>query len=506
MSANEKDLRTARQAERKEKKTAAAAEQEKKERRYRRNAIIVIAILVVVIAFALLVNSDYFYTHTTALTVGGTKYSPAEVNYFFRNIYNNLYQSLSSQLGDSANAMLDNSTPLNKQLYPYSDDGKTTWADIIMLSTTEEMKRVTALADAADKAGYTLTAEDRSSVDSSIDVIKQYAAGSGFPNPDKFLAAYYGKGMDLKTYTKLMERVTLASSYSEALENSFTYSSDDLAAYYSEHAEELDYYDYYIYTVSDSMEQFSDVPDEEKAEKIHAAAEEIVNAAADADAFVDAVKAFTGENTHLNVSTFRASTLSSSYKDWMTDPSRQPGDTTVVDGDGVSYAIYFVGLDKNDYNTVDFRHILVKAEADEDGNYTEEALFAARAKAEDIFAQWRQNPTEENFAALANENSDDDGSNTTGGLYEKTTKYTMVPGVNNFLFNEGHVAGDAGVVLGESNSYTGYHVMYYVGDNARNCDLLAENAKRSADYSAKYEEITSGYEAAEGYGIRFINY
>ena len=161
--------------------------------------------------------------------------------------------------------------------------------------------------------------------------------------------------------------------------------------------------------------------------------------------------------------------------------------------------------DNNDYNTVDYRHILVKAEADENGAYTEEALFAARTKAEDIFAQWRQDPTEEHFISLVGDASDDAGSNTNGGLYEQVTKYRMVPGVNAFLFDEGHVAGDAGVVRGKSDTYTGYHVMYYVGDNARNCDLLAENEMREADYNAKTEEITAGYSVVKGSGMRFVS-
>ena len=144
------------------------------------------------------------------------------------------------------------------------------------------------------------------------------------------------------------------------------------------------------------------------------------------------------------------------------------------------------------------------AEADENGEYSEEVLLATRVKAEELLKQWEQDPTEENFAALANENSEDSGSNTNGGLYEQVTKFTMVPGVNSFLFEEGHSAGDTGVVLGESSSYTGYHVMYYVGENRRNADILAEDMKRDEDYDAKYEELSAPYTIKEGLGMRFV--
>ena len=105
---------------------------------------------------------------------------------------------------------------------------------------------------------------------------------------------------------------------------------------------------------------------------------------------------------------------------------------------------------------------------------------------------------------MANENSEDGGSNTNGGLYEAVTKNTMVTGVNDFLFNEGHAVGDTGVVFGESSSYAGYHVMYYAGENRRNCDILAEDAKRAEDFDAKSAEITESYTLREGSGMRFV--
>ena len=72
-------------------------------------------------------------------------------------------------------------------------------------------------------------------------------------------------------------------------------------------------------------------------------------------------------------------------------------------------------------------NILIKAEvADADDPATEdvdqskvptqEALDAAKAEAEDILAQWEAgDKTAESFGALAEEYSDDPGSNTNGG-------------------------------------------------------------------------------------------
>ena len=505
MSANERELREARQAERKEKKSAAAAEQEKKNRKYRTTTAIVIAIIVVLVVGAILINSNIFYTKTTALTVGTTKYSPAEVSYFYRSTYNTVYQNIVNQYGDMASMLIDTSAPLSEQLYPYDANGEQTWADAIAETAKEDIVRITSFADAAEKAGRTLSADDENTISVTMDSYKQYASINGFSNVDNFLAAYFGKGVNAKTVEKLQRRIVLGSNYYNEVMESFQYTEDELRAYYSEHADDMDYYNFYVYTVYTSMDQFSDLEDDDaKLEQVHAAAQKIIDATTDPESFTAAVKAFAGEDTEVRMTSSTLAALSINYNEWITDPARQPGDTAVIDVSTNSYALYYVGRDKNDYNTVDFRHILIEAAADENGEYTEEALQAARNRAEVLYAEWQLDPTEDHFAEMANANSEDTGSNTNGGLYEQVRKNAMVPGINDFLFNEDHVAGDTGIVFGQSSSYTGYHIVYYVGDNVRYCDLLAENAKRAEDLEAKAAELAVGYEVVEGSGMRYV--
>ncbi len=503
MSANEKDLRAARQADRREKKSAALAEKEKKERSYRRKVIIILAVLVVLIIAALVINSNIFYTKTAALTVGDTKYSAAEINYLYRSTLNNVYQNIYNQLGDMTSMVLDINSPLSEQTYPYSDDESMTWADAIKETVRTNLVGVTAMYDAAVKEGYSLSDEGRASVDSTISQLRDMATSNGFNDFDKFLAAYYGKGMNLETLTSLLERTTIASTYSEMINSNLTYTDEQLAEVYSKHADELDYYDFYVYTLYASMEQFDEVPEEEKDAKVHEAAEKIIEATTDAESFIAAVKDFAGQSTVVNVTANQAEGLSINYAEWIKDPDRQPGDKTVIDVNGNSYALYFVGYDNNDYNTVDFRHILVMAEADDNGEYSDEALFAAQARAQELYAQWKEDPTEDNFISMAAEYSEDSASSVYGGLYEQVSKYSMVPGVNDFLFAPGRTAGDTDVVFGQSSGYAGYHVIYFVGENALKRNLLAEDIARTEDYDAKYQEIISGYEVVEGFGMHF---
>ena len=149
------------------------------------------------------------------------------------------------------------------------------------------------------------------------------------------------------------------------------------------------------------------------------------------------------------------------------------------------------------YPSVNIRHILVKAEADESGVYTDEAKEAAKAKAEEIYEEWKAgDATEDSFAALAEKYSEDEGSNTNGGLYENVLQGQMVEEFDAFCFEDGRKAGDTGVVYGESAAYAGYHVMYFSGkgDPANNetgrQNLLSEKCAEWLEELASAVEVT----------------
>ena len=97
-----------------------------------------------------------------------------------------------------------------------------------------------------------------------------------------------------------------------------------------------------------------------------------------------------------------------------------------------------------------------------------------KAKAEAILASW--DGTEDGFAALANENSKDGGSNTSGGLYEDVAKGSMVAAFQDWCYEDGRQPGDTGIV----QSNYGYHIMYFVGyGDTQYWHYACENAMRS---------------------------
>ena len=113
---------------------------------------------------------------------------------------------------------------------------------------------------------------------------------------------------------------------------------------------------------------------------------------------------------------------------------------------------------------VDVRHILVQIQggtAAEDGSvtYSEEEWKTCETAAQAILDTWLAgDKTEESFAALATEKTEDPGSQSTGGLYQQVYEGQMVQPFNDWCFDASRQYGDYGLV---KTNY-GYHVMFFV--------------------------------------------
>lgn len=137
---------------------------------------------------------------------------------------------------------------------------------------------------------------------------------------------------------------------------------------------------------------------------------------------------------------------------------------------------------------IDVRHILIVPDNGDSGeDYTDEQWAEAEAKAQEILDQWLAGEmTEDSFAALANEHSQDPGSNTNGGLYTGVAQGDMVEAFDAWCFDDSREIGHYGIV---KTNY-GYHIMYFVGSSyvwkeyAKN-DLIEE---RTAEFMSSVVE------------------
>lgn len=497
MSASqEKKRRAAERASGTDKKAIEKAKIEKKAKHNKVVLSIVSVVVVILIAAVIIFNSSLFYTGVSAVSIGDEHYTASEVNFFY---YLSYYQtsSYASYIG------LDTSTPLEDQEI---SDGET-WADYFRDQAVTTLTQITVLWKQAQEAGFELSEEDRASLEEQLDGIDDTATENGYSDADAFLAANYGRGVDYDTVAKLMERSFIADAYSTEKKAFFEYTDDELNAYYDEHADSYDSFTYLYYYADGAEDTENGIDSETAMSTAKQTADDIMadsEAVATADSFKAKVLEVTGTDALKTVST--GANLNASVSEWMLEDGRAEGDSTILEADTGYYVVFFISRNDNDYLPVDVRHILIKAVADDSGAYTDEAKTEAKEKAESLLAEWKAgDATEDSFATLANENSEDTGSNTNGGLYEGVTIGQMVEQFNDWCFDPNRKSGDTGIVFNESDSYCGYHVIYFVGtEDMVNRLKVADTNKRGEDYDAWYEEVSANFAVNKNFTMSFV--
>ena len=193
---------------------------------------------------------------------------------------------------------------------------------------------------------------------------------------------------------------------------------------------------------------------------------------------------------------------------WLFDGARKSGDTAVLEVGSSYYVALFHSCGREEYNTVDVRHILIQPESgtlstDDEGYDAEqeELKAAARTKAEEILAEWKAgDATEDSFAKLAMEDSAD-GSKYTGGLYTRITKGQMVEAFNDWCFDSSRKSGDTDVV----DTTYGSHVMYFVGTDLPAWAAAVTDNLQTEDTNKWNEELTKdAVTEQKDFGMKFV--
>ena len=451
----------------------------------RKKLWITLAVLAVIAIVAVsYFTSPGFQRTKTVGTVGEDKITEAEFAYFYQTTVTSLYSEIQNTYGDYASLILDTSKPLDEQNY----DENQTWHEYAVDRTLEGIQEIHALYHAAQEDGYQLSEEGRATIDSTAESVKSAAASVGYTT-SLYLRAVYGHGMNLKTYTNLLEMVLLAEGYSTWKESTFTYTDSQIDDYYNAHKTEYDTVDLRMIPIQGETKEDSDAVDLTEAKAI---ASHVMNECKTEEEFAAfAVDISDDDDIETEDDTLysylQASTMSpEGMSEWCYDEARQYGDMNVFTTESACYVVFYLDRHDVDYNLVSMRHILVKPDQEEDGSVSDEAAEAAIEKTDGYLKEWEASDgTEETFAAMANAYSDDTGSNTSGGLYSGIYKGQMVKPVNDWLFDPERQTGDVTIV----QSSFGYHLMYFAGTGENYKTSKVSEDMRTADFGSWLEGV-----------------
>ena len=168
---------------------------------------IVVAALVVVL---LVWHSGFFQSRTTAVSVGGRDYSPADVEYYYRSLVQYEYY------------------PQSDLRTQYVDANQTqSYHDKFLQTTLETLTEVAAVENAAEAEGFTLTQEELDHVAASVNTMKENASSNGYTYAT-YLKAVFGPYMTPSRYETCMKRAALVNSYTTKISDSFAVSDEEI--------------------------------------------------------------------------------------------------------------------------------------------------------------------------------------------------------------------------------------------------------------------------------------
>ena len=366
----------------------------KKLRLYTTVFAIAIAVMILVVIVSRVFGTGLIPRSTTALTVGESKVSAAELNHYYIDSVNNFL----TQAGDMVSLFgLDTTKALDEQFYSEADE--LTWADYFLDQATASAQNMYAVYNAATAEVFKLSEESKASIDSTVENMALYATMYGFGSTDAYITAMYGEGCNEDTFRQYAEVQMIAQEYAVAKNESLTY---DDAAIRAEEAENYNAYSNFTYNYcylaaskfyeggtknEDGTTKYSD----EEMEAGRAAAEAAAKTLAAATTIEELDAAYAALEINAEVenakstrqSNVQYANVTTAIREWVTSADRKAGDIKLIPSEYTShnhadgeectgdndtksvsgyYVVLFEGKDDNLTELVNVRHILVAYE------------------------------------------------------------------------------------------------------------------------------------------------
>ena len=471
-------------------------EKQNRQKKLRRKHIVITAVVLAVVLVlgtaAAMLGTGFLARRVTALTVDGHSLSGTMFSYF----YFDAYQKYAQQNEMLVNEILDPDIPFDKQLY--NSETKETWADFFISEAAKIAAQTYRLYDAAMEAGFTLTeadeqelASNRASLDAISTLIPSYKSG------DAYLHEVYGRGCTVDGYMEYLRICMIADRYAQNYEDSLTFTAEEIESAYAaapEDFETVSYKIFYSSVVIGNNEDGTVISDMEQSEaNARRMAEE---SRGDMERFDElCVELSEGNKKDVysdpSFSLRENVTLSTANKvllDWLTDPSRQYGDTTYLQADERGYYVgFFIDSNDNNYPLANIRLLYLQAVKNADDSSDPDGMNAVRNSAKALLDSFAAGPqTVEAFTALA-----EDDAVYSDYVYDNYLPGDVEDSIDAWCYEQDHEPGDYAMVQGEH----GYFLVWFDGYGDIYRDYLVDQQLRDAAYSAWREETVAGDDA-----------
>ena len=376
------------------------------------------------------------------------------------------------------------------------------WSDVIKERAITIAQQTVGYYNEAVAAGVTLTEDQEAEIAETIESYRTEAANNNY-TLNAYLKLYFCQGFDEKEFENQLRMEMIVQNFTADKQSEIDKSikDEDLTKEYKANKKNYDYADIHYYPIAFKALTAKDGESEdalkkrqsEANKKLIADAKDILSKTTDKDTLVEAVKAYNESETDTTkeaiAGTYSSlkSAISEKGADWVFANGRKAGDKTVIEGDSAAYVV-LVAKPAYTSNSVTVRHCLVAFDAEDENNVTEAEKKAAHKEAKKLLDSLGDKFTEKDFSKLATENTADEPSASTGGLYENIRiSDNYVESFEAWSFDPARKAGDTGIVETEY----GYHIMYFVSDNTDDLDWknTIKNQKADEALTAFQDEI-----------------
>ncbi len=458
----------------------------------------------------------------TVLTANGIDYDGAFFSLLYSNVYNKYAQEAYYTSMYGMTPAFDTLKDPAEQTTENAAGETVTYHELILEESIAALEQTAYYQRYALDKGLTLSEENAAELEEIVDSLKANAESEGKSLGD-FLTDMFSPGVTEDTVRVYLEASMLAEQGKAAAGDDYAETLDPYALFDALESKR-DYLtvDLRFCYLQKSGDDEADADAKSRMEKI---LEEIT----DEETFTETVRKNLDEDAAARYTTdgstllpgmtyaYVSQNINDELADWLFDETRAAGDKTLIESDSFIFVVRLTSpAAREDRPSVHVRHVLLTfasvADASEDDAAHPEFTAVEKLKASDgteitnegtSYAGWvvletyeqakklyddllKDGVTEEEFAALAAEASEDTGSSDNGGLYEDVPRGQMVQPFNDWIFDAARKPGDTGLV---KTSY-GWHLMYFVGANDlpdwANSLLQAEADKHAAAMQEEY--------------------